>query len=120
MYNEEYSIKNVALYVRKSRADIEQEKNAAEKGETYDTLKRHRNELLRLAKRRSYTIIEIYEEIVSGDTIEARPEIQRLLKDTKDFIYDGILVIDYDRLGRGNKEDQGRIEEYAGKRPGSL
>jgi DNA invertase Pin-like site-specific DNA recombinase len=112
--SEEYSVRNVlrvALYVRKSRADIEQEKKAAERGESYDTLKRHRNELLRLAKKRGYTIIEIYEEVVSGDTIEARPEMQRLLKDVKDFVYDAILVIDYDRLGRGNKEDQGRIEQ---------
>lgn len=114
MYSEEYSIRNVlrvALYVRKSRADIEQEKKAAERGETYDTLKRHRNELLRLAKRNNYTIIEIYEEIVSADTIEARPEMQRLIQDVKDYKYDAVLVIDYDRLGRGDKKDQGEIDE---------
>ena len=49
-----YPIRNtlrIAIYVRKSRADIEQEKKAAERGESYDTLKRHRNELLRFAKR---------------------------------------------------------------------
>lgn len=114
MYAEDYNIRNVlrvALYVRKSRADIEQEKKAAEHGETYDTLKRHRNELLRLAKKRGYQIVEIYEEIVSGDTIEARPEMQRLIEDVKDYKYDAILVIDYDRLGRGSKSDQGRIEK---------
>ena len=109
-----YPIRNtlrIAIYVRKSRADIEQEKKAAERGESYDTLKRHRNELLRFAKRNNYQIIEIYEETVSGDTIEARPEIQRLLKDIKDFLFDAILVVDYDRLGRGDKEDQGYIEK---------
>lgn len=114
LYAEDYNVRNVlrvALYVRKSRADIEQEKKAAEHGETYDTLKRHRNELLRLAKNRGYQIIEIYEEIVSGDTIEARPEMQRLIEDIKDYKYDAILVIDYDRLGRGSKSDQGRIEK---------
>lgn len=114
MYSDQYSVRNVlrvALYVRKSRADVEQEKKAAEQGQTYDTLKRHRNELLRLAKNKGYQIIEIYEEIVSGDTIEARPEMQRLIQDIKDYKYDAILVIDYDRLGRGNKEDQGRIEQ---------
>ena len=114
MYSEEYSIRNVlrvALYIRKSRADIEQEKKAAERGETYDTLKRHRNELLRLAKNRGYQIIEIYEEVVSGDTIESRPEMQRLLQDVQDYKYDAILVIDYDRLGRGDKKNQGTIEE---------
>lgn len=109
-----YPIRNmlrVAIYVRKSRADIEQEKKAAERGESYDTLKRHRNELLRLAKRNNYQIIEIYEETVSGDTIEARPEIQRLLKDVQNYLFDAILVVDYDRLGRGDKEDQGYIEK---------
>ena len=109
-----YPVRNVlrvALYVRKSRADIEQEKKAAERGETYDTLKRHRNELLRLAKRNNYQIIEIYEEIVSADTIEARPEMQRLMEDVKAYKYDAVLVIDYDRLGRGDKKDQGEIDE---------
>lgn len=111
---ETYPVRNVlrvALYVRKSRADIEQEKKAAERGETYDTLKRHRNELLRLAKRNNYTIIEIYDEIVSADTIEARPEMQRLMQDVRDYKYDAVLVIDYDRLGRGDKKDQGEIDE---------
>lgn len=114
LYAEDYHVRNVlrvALYVRKSRADVEQEKKAAERGETYDTLKRHRNELLRLAQNRGYQIVEIYEEIVSGDTIEARPEMQRLITDIKDYKYDAILVIDYDRLGRGSKTDQGRIEK---------
>lgn len=113
-YKEQYTNRNVlrvALYVRKSRADIEQEKKSAERGESYDTLKRHRNELLRLAKRRNYTIVDIFEETVSGDTIEARTEIKKLLANIYDFKYDAILVVDYDRFGRGNKKDQGIIEE---------
>ena len=114
MLADDYNIRNalrVAFYVRKSQADIEQEKKAAERGESYDTLKRHRTELLRLAKKRGYIIVEIYEEIVSADTIEARPEIQRLIEDIKDYKFDAVMVIDYDRLGRGNKEDQGYIEK---------
>lgn len=105
------NVLRVGLYVRKSRADLDAEKKAAERGETYDTLQRHRNQLLRLAKQRGYTIVEIYEEIVTGDTIEGRPEMQRLIEDVLDFKYDAILVVDYDRLGRGDKQDQGRIEE---------
>ena len=106
---------DVALYVRKSRADIEQERKAFEQGTTYDTLKRHRTELIKLAKRKGYSIIEIYEEIVTGDTIDGRPEMQRLLNDVENFRYDAILVIDYDRLGRGDKKDQGRIDETFAK-----
>lgn len=102
---------DVALYVRKSRADIEQERKALERGETYDTLKRHRTELLRLARNRNYNILDIFEEVVSGDTISARAEIQKLLENVKNGHYDAVLVIDYDRLGRGNKKDQGIIED---------
>lgn len=109
-----YPVRNVlkiALYVRKSRADIEQEKKATENGEAYDTLKRHRNELLRFAKNKGYQIIEIFEEIVSADNVSARTEMQRLLEDVKDYKFDAILTIDYDRLvGRGDKSDQGTIE----------
>jgi DNA invertase Pin-like site-specific DNA recombinase len=105
------NVLRVALYVRKSRADIEAERKAKERGEIYDTLQRHRNQLLRLAKQRGYEIVEIYEEVVSGDTIEARPEMQRLLKDVQDFKFDAIMVVEYDRLGRGDKQDQGKIEE---------
>ena len=110
----DYEVRNVlrvALYVRKSRADIEQERKYAELGKTYDTLKKHRNELLRLAKDRGYQIIEIYEEIVSADTIEARPEMQRLIENVSNYLYDAVLVVDYDRLGRGDKKDQGVIDE---------
>lgn len=115
MYStEEYSIRNVlrvALYVRKSRADIEQEKKAAENGEAYDTLKRHRNELLRFAKNKGYQIIDIFEEVVSADNVSARIEMQKLIENVKDYKYDAILTIDYDRLvGRGDKSDQGTIE----------
>lgn len=112
--NELYQVRNVlrvALYVRKSRADIEQEKKAAENGEAYDTLKRHRNELLRFAKNKGYQIIDIYEEIVSADNVSARTEMQKLIENVKDYKYDAILTIDYDRLvGRGDKSDQGTIE----------
>lgn len=101
----------VAIYVRKSRADIEQEKKAKERGEEYDTLKRHRLELLRFAKKKKYIIVEIFEEVVSAERISARVEMQRLLELVEVQEIDAIVTIDYDRLvGRGNKSDQGSIE----------
>ncbi len=36
--------------------------------------------------------------------------MQALLQKVKDLNYDGILVMDLDRFGRGDKMDQGRIE----------
>lgn len=101
----------IAIYIRKSRADMEEERQAVLRGEHYDTLKRHRVELLQFARKSGYEVVEVYEEIVTGDTIEARPEMKRLLADVKQFKYDAVLVVDYDRLGRGDKSDQGEIEK---------
>lgn len=100
------------LYLRKSRADVEAENH----GET-DTLARHRRALLDLASRLSLEITEIYEEVVSGDTIAARPVMQRLLEDVEDGRWDGVLVMEVERLARGDTIDQGivaRAFEYTG------
>ena len=114
MYSDYYKIRNVlrvGLYVRKSRADVEQEKKAEERGEEYDTLKRHRSELLRFSKKEGFHIVEIFEEIVSSESILARTEAQKLLELVKNGEVDAIVTIDYDRfVGRGNKSDQGYIE----------
>ena len=58
------------LYLRKSRADSEAE--ALGEGET---LARHEKALLDLAKKLNLNITAIYREIVSGETIAARPVI---------------------------------------------
>lgn len=100
----------IAIYLRKSRSDIEEEKKALARGEVYDTLQRHRKELLTFARKNKLKIVDIFEEVVSGDTIEARPEVQKLLENAKTGKYDAVLVIAYDRLGRGDKMDQGLIE----------
>ena len=114
MNTELYRIRNVlrvGLYVRKSRADIEAEKKAKERGEEYDTLKRHRSELLRFAKKEGFHIVEIFEEIVSSESILARTEAQKLLELAENGEIDAVLTVDYDRfVGRGNKSDQGYIE----------
>lgn len=99
---------DVAIYLRKSRADLDREKEAEDRGQKYDTLESHRSELLSLVKREEYNLIDIYEEIVSGQFIAERPEMQRLLQDLN--AYDAVLVMDIDRLGRGDKVEQGRIE----------
>ena len=52
---------------------------------------------------------DIYREIVSGDTISARPEMQRLLRAVEAGIYGAILCVDVDRLARGDSIDQGII-----------
>ena len=105
----------VCIYLRKSRTDLEEEAKAALKGEKYDTLQRHRSELLRFAKDNELIIVDIFEEVISGSTIEDRQEIQNVLANVKQNKYDAVLCIAYDRLTRGDKEDQGKIEKILKK-----
>lgn len=94
------------LYVRKSRADAEAE--ARGEGET---LSRHINTLLDLAKRRHLEITQIYREIVSGETIAARPVIQQLLSEVEQGLWSGVLVMEVERLARGDTVDQGIVAQ---------
>lgn len=90
-----------ALYLRKSRADLDAE--ARGEGET---LAKHRAALTAYAKQRGLFIVREYAELVSGDTIAARPQMQALLEDVKAGMYAGVIVNDVDRLGRGDSIDQ--------------
>lgn len=98
---------NVAMYLRKSRTDEELEKTLGE-GET---LLKHRKALLKFAKERNLTILDIKEELVSGDSLFFRPKMLELLSEVESNKYDGVLVMDIDRLGRGGMKDQGIILE---------
>lgn len=89
-----------AIYLRKSRADIE-----AEKLGEGETLARHKKILTDLAARKGLYIGKIYQEIVSGETIEARPQIQELIHDCYAGKYRGIIIIEVTRLSRGNQGD---------------
>lgn len=95
---------NVAIYLRKSRADLEAEKN----GE-FETLDRHKTTLLELAKDMDLNVLEMKEEIVSGESLVSRPKMLELLKEVELKEYDAVLVMDIDRLGRGGMQDQGVI-----------
>lgn len=105
----------VCIYLRKSRTDLEEEAKAALRGEEYDTLQKHRTELLRFANNNELVIVDIFEEVISGSTIEDREKIKNVLANVKQNKYDAILCIAYDRLSRGDKEDQGKIEKVLKK-----
>ena len=94
------------LYVRKSRADAEAEL----RGEG-ETLSRHINTLLELAKRRNLNVTQIHKEIVSGETIVARPVMQQLLSEVEAGLWDGVLVMEVERLARGDSIDQGIVTQ---------
>ena len=91
-------IKFVANYLRKSR------------GEVSEDLDKHRRVLTELCEKNNWKYVE-YPEIESGDSIAARPIFQKLLKDIEEGIYDAVCVVDIDRLGRGDKGDQDKIQK---------
>lgn len=92
------------IYLRKSRADSAQETEV-------ETLSRHETILVNLAKSQKLNIDKIYREVVTGESIAARPQMQELLAEVELGNYDGVLVIELERLGRGNSIDQGIISE---------
>ena len=82
-----------AMYLRKSRADIELEAI----GEM-ETLARHEKVLLDIAKKLKLPVTKIYKEIVSGETIEARPVVQQLIDEVERGLWTGVLVMEIERL----------------------
>lgn len=95
-----------AMYLRKSRKDLELE----QLGEG-ETLSRHLKILEELCRKLKIVIADndIYKEVVSGESIEARPEIKKLLKLIEQGYYNGVLVVEIERLARGDSIDQGII-----------
>lgn len=94
------------IYLRKSRADAEAEL----RGEG-ETLARHERALTGFARSTGLEVGAVYREIVSGETIAARPQMQRLLAEVSEGMWDGVIVMDIDRLARGNSIDQGIISQ---------
>ena len=95
-----------AKYLRKSRFDRDYAELSVE-----ETLKRHEAILDKLAGERGYHIAKTYYEVVSGESIAARPEIQKLLEEVNAGVYAGVLVVDVERLARGNGADQAYISQ---------
>lgn len=94
------------IYLRKSRADQEAEL----RGEG-ETLARHEKALLELARRQHLPIADIYREVVSGETIASRPMMQQLLSEVEQGIWNGVLVMEVERLARGDTIDQGIVAQ---------
>lgn len=94
------------IYLRKSRADMDAE--ARGEGET---LARHKAALFELARRLNLPVDHIYQEIVSGDSIASRPEMQKLLNDVQTGKWEGVLCMEVERLARGDTMDQGLVAQ---------
>lgn len=97
---------NYLMYLRKSRADQE----AESRGEG-ETLARHEHILFDLARRLNIPVKSCYREVVSGESISARPEMTRLLSEVELGCWDGVLVVEVERLARGDTIDQGIVAQ---------
>lgn len=105
-----------AMYLRKSRAD-----DANESVEI--TIARHKKILTEFAQKNNIFIAASYEEVVTGDGLFVRPEMLRLLQDVESGLYESVLCMDIDRLGRGGQKDAGMILEafkYSGTKIATL
>ncbi len=93
------------MYLRKSRADGENETVS-------DVLARHERILQEFASKTFGELIpekQIFREVVSGETIAARPEMCRLLETLQDREIEMVLVVDPQRLSRGDLRDCGTV-----------
>jgi len=102
-----FDIQGVIIYPRKSREDVEREKETGE-----DCLAAMTEMLCSACKKWgiSYTKDDIMAEIGSADTIDDRPVFKEILEvHIPSGSYQGIIVREISRLGRGNFTDAGRI-----------
>lgn len=95
----------ILVYLRKSRAD--------EPSLSVDEVLSRHEELLRdwIDRNLVHAIPEenYFREVVSGETIKDRPEFQRVLRKSESPKTAAILVVEVQRLSRGDLEDAGRL-----------
>lgn len=94
-----------AKYLRKSREEKELS--------TEEVLKSHNSILDEVCIRMNIKVDEddTFRELVTGESIAIRPQMQILLERIEEGYYDGVLVYEVQRLCRGNGIDQATIIE---------
>lgn len=93
------------MYLRKSRQDDPNETVEEVLAKHEARLQAHAEKMLG----RRIPDEDIYREVVSGESIDDRVEIQRVLRRIEDPEVRGVLVVDPQRLSRGDLEDCGRL-----------
>lgn len=88
-------------YLRKSRME--------EGLETAEVLRKHHAALDECARRHGLVVLDYFSEVVSGESLYARPQMLRLLEAVEAGRCDAVLCMDLDRLSRGRMRDQGLI-----------
>ena len=92
------------MYLRKSRMDTDYEEISIT-----ETLSRHRITLEKLCKSKRLHVDEVLEEVVSGESLTARPQMMRLLEMVSTGAYAGVACMDIERLSRGSSMESGYI-----------
>lgn len=92
------------MYLRKSRMDTDFEEVSVE-----ETLNRHRKILNAFCEANHYNVTEVLEEVVSGESLSARPKMMKLLELVNTGMYAGVICIDIERLSRGSSLESGYI-----------
>lgn len=92
------------MYLRKSRMDTDFDEVSVE-----ETLKRHRKILDSFCKEKKLNIVEVLEEVVSGESLASRPKMLRLLELVNTGMYKGVVCVDIERLSRGSSLESGYI-----------
>ena len=92
------------MYLRKSRLDTDFEEASVE-----ETLARHRKILETLCEERRLNVVEVLEEVVSGESLSSRPQMLKLLELVNTGMYAGVICVDIERLSRGSSLESGYI-----------
>lgn len=95
----------IIIYLRKSRADDPLET-------VEETLAKHEREIdAFLLRSQGLTVPEELRlrEVVSGESLDSRPEMLRLLRMVEDPKIKAVAVVEPERLSRGDYEDIGRL-----------
>ncbi|MGN0312685.1 MAG: recombinase family protein [Lachnospiraceae bacterium] len=92
------------MYLRKSRMDTDFEEVSVK-----ETLNRHRRILESFCKDRRLNVVEVLEEVVSGESLASRPKMMRLLELVNTGMYAGVVCVDIERLSRGSSLESGYI-----------
>lgn len=102
---ESFTVNEILVYLRKSRSD-------SQDMSVEEVLRKHEEMIQQYASTHFHSPIpekNIFREVVSGETIDSRPQMKNLLKMIESEQFKAVLVVEPQRLSRGDLEDCGRL-----------
>ena len=102
---ESLSVDEIIVYLRKSRSD-------SPEMSVEDVLKKHEEMIQDYANTHFGSPIpekNIYREVVSGETIDSRPQVKIVLQKIESPQIKAVPIVEPQRLSRGDLEDCGRL-----------